>query len=503
MGTLLLKRDEAIPAARWLEAAVWSHPDHVPSYIKLGKAYFLAGLPELALAAFEEARRLDPFNVAALDNLAILRDADGTRDDAAPQGQPGDAGNDDAPGRQDAAAADGPRPDPGADLASLREMLGELPHIAVELRAGRPAVTGWTRGPQERALLERILSAHPEILDLTTDDTGDPQRMVEVDATIFVVTALERTTTGFDFLQLVQFNYDYFTSGHTNEGFGFIAPGFVGPVTGESQSGWMLSAAVDYDVTIANAVDERVAILARPHLTTLSGTPATFIAGGELVFSVSGNISGDIKPYPFGTTLTVTPTLLRTPGEDGSPRVHLTVQAGRTSVLELLAVQDLEDNFVAFDKVNVTAEAVLGFGRTLILSGLSQKERRTGDSGVPVLGSIPLIKYLFSSSRTLEVDTAVIILLTPRDPAYTGEQNRADLEEFVERRRALVAARQGTEEDWRRFTEQHPDWADMPPNRFASHFFLMANSEIYRVVSGHDIEEAELDFDPLGTEMEP
>ena len=40
------------------------------------------------------------------------------------------------------------------------------------------------------------------------------------------------------------------------------------------------------------------------------GPGRTRLAGGEIVFQVSGIERGDIKPYPFGTYLTVTPTLL-------------------------------------------------------------------------------------------------------------------------------------------------------------------------------------------------
>jgi type II secretory pathway component GspD/PulD (secretin) len=164
-------------------------------------------------------------------------------------------------------------------------------------------------------------------------------------------------------------------------------------VTSLAQQGWIFSAAVDYSVNIANAETDQVAILARPHLTTLSGTPATFLAGGELVFKVSGLNSGDIKPYKYGTTLAVTPTLLRTPGEDGSPRVHVEVEAGRTSALSLLGVQTtaLKDD-VNFDKVTVASKAVVGLGQTLILSGLNQRGSRIGRSGVPGLMYIPILK---------------------------------------------------------------------------------------------------------------
>ena len=65
-------------------------------------------------------------------------------------------------------------------------------------------------------------------------------------------------------------------------------------------------------------------------------------------------------------------------------------------------------------------------------------------------------------------------------------------------RRAFLKARQGTEEDMRRFRERYPDWDQIPPNRFASHFFLMENSELYRAASGQDLTSEDLDLELLG-----
>lgn len=346
-------------------------------------------------------------------------------------------------------------------------------------------------------MLDRILGKPVEVLDLTGDDSGDPHRMIEIDAVLFVLSGLDQQDVGFNFLKLINTNFNYFASGNKSAGTGYAAPPAVtGLVTGLSQSGWIFSAAASYSVNIANASDERVSVLARPHLTALSGTSAKFLAGGELVYKVAGNISGDIKPYPFGTTLSVTPTLLRTPAEDGTPRVHLKVEAGRLSVLALL---DADPNQpTPFSKVTVASESVLSLGQTLILSGLSQRESRTGRSGVPVLRDIPILKYLFSTRTTTTADTAVIILLTPRDPAFSGEQNRKALAEFVEKRRAFIRARQGTGEDMRRFRERYPDWDQFPPNRFASHIFLMENSEMYRVVSGQDLLSEDVNLELLG-----
>jgi type II secretory pathway component GspD/PulD (secretin) len=182
----------------------------------------------------------------------------------------------------------------------------------------------------------------------------------------------------------------------------------------------------------------------------------------------------------------VVPTLLRTPAADGGPQIHLTVQAGRTSVLELVTAASSDDS-IAFDKLEVSSEAVLRNGQTLILSGLSQRESRSVESGVPILRSIPVLKYLFSQTTTVQSDTAVVILLTPRDPAFADQRYRADLKEFVARRKAFVEARRQGDDAVKQLRAEHPDWFEVAPNRFASHFFLMRTSDLYRSVSGLDL----------------
>ena len=523
LGTMLLWRRETVPASRLLENAVFIRPDHVPSYNNLAKAYFLAGLPELAVATYGEALRRDPSNAIALKNLLLLTEAAGIHDAAAtyrrrlealrlgPAAKP-PVGTAEPmtllPSRPVEVAAAATEQSPVAAPApgiarddteanALRELLRDLPHVTVERRAGRLTVTGWTSGPKERAMLDRILGKPSAVLDLTNDDTGDPQRMIEIDAVLFIVRGLVDQNLGFNFLKQINLTFNYIATDHQTQGTGFVAPR-IWPLLAGLQSGWIFGAAADYVVNIANALNEQVAVLARPHLTALSGTSAKFLAGGELIFKVSGLNSGDIKIYPFGTTLTVTPTLLRMPAEGGTPRVHLAVEAGRTSILNILSIAEDPNQPTPFDKVTVASQAVLSVGQTLILSGLSQRESRTGRSGVPILRDIPILKYFFSTETLLQSDSAVIILLTPRDPAFWDERNRQATAEFVAKRRAFLLARQGTDEDMRRFRERYPDWDKIPPNRFGSHLFLMETSEIYRTVSGQELTSDSIDLQLLG-----
>ncbi len=493
LGTVLLWRNEPMAAARLLEEALSIRPDHVPTYNNLGKASVLAGVPELAVACYAEALRRDPSNPLALKNLALLTGAPGIPKPPAP----GYAAEMISPGV--AAPVPETKPAPSvrsaaghqvngeieAEVEALQELLGDLPHVTAEARGGRLVVTGWTSGPNERKLLDRVLATRKDILDLTGEDVGDTQRLIEVDAIIFKITGFDAQSVGHNFLRSVEVNASVSN----------VSPVLPGSSTAFD---WLFSAAISYEVNIANASNQQVAFLARPHLTTVSGTPASFIAGGDIVFQVSGLNSGDIKPYPFGTTLEVTPTLLRTLGEDGNPRVRLSVKAGRRV---FLTIQDLYgtngQGSAIFENISVTSEAVVGLNQTLILTGLNQRERRTSKSGVPGLRSIPIIKYLFSQDIITTSDLAIVILLTPRDPAFWDEKNRKLMEEFVERRRAFIQAMRGTDEDMRRFKERYPDWYKLVPNRLASHFYLLEKSEAYRKVNGMDLADESLNLDLL------
>src|SRR6266498_1924494 len=326
LGTLLLSQGQPIQAASLLESAVAIRPDHLPSYNNLAKAYYLSGLPDLAAATYKEVLSRDPANEVALRNLALIVKAAGPQPTPTPtlKPTPTPAQTPPAPAPKSPLPSTTPSPafstnvgvaeqkktDSEGEIKAIREILRETPHVTVETNGDRVVLRGWTTGPTERKLLDRIVAAETKLIDLTTEDIGDPQRMIEIDAVIFQVRGVNQQDIGFNFLQVINLNFNYFAYDNLRAGTGYSAPPAVtGVVNGLTQQGWIFGAAVNYVVNIANASYERVAVLARPHLTALNGASANFIVGGELVFKVSGLNSGDIRPYEFGTTLKVTPTL--------------------------------------------------------------------------------------------------------------------------------------------------------------------------------------------------
>ena len=384
----------------------------------------------------------------------------------------------------------------------LNLFLEDLPSVIAERRGDTVVIKGWTRDEREQNILTKILENEKDVLDLTGSDIAEGNRMVQIDVVIVVVSETVAQSIGFDFLNLVNVQYDFFATRHHRDGIGFQAPGQIGAVSRRTQWGELFNAKVDYNVTIANADKQQVQIIARPHLTTLNGQRAEFLAGGEIVFQVSGIETGDIRPYPFGIELNVTPTILRTPGPNGETQVLLDVEASRISILGRLLTGEgapgADD--VNFDKTRVKSTTLLGMDETLILSGLYQREYRVRFSGVPILRKIPVLNLLFSNKAEVDDVLSTIIFITPREPAKVDQQLQDDIQAFIQRRIAYMRAREEGPEAIEKFKEDYPDWYQPQNNRYATHFSLVNNSRMYRELRGEDLRAEKLRRNLLGVE---
>jgi len=378
-----------------------------------------------------------------------------------------------------------------AEVDRLNLLLSDVPGVTAERRGEIVVLRGHVSNDGEAAQVASVATRHPDVISLVREDIQWGDRMIDVDVIIVVVRETELRAIGFDFLQLINLQYQFFDSRHrrpTSPGLG--APGST-VVTQNHQWGRLFSASVDYNVNIANATDESVSVLARPHLSTLDGQTARFQSGGEIVFRVIGINSGDIKPFSFGIDLEVTPTLL--PSENGTERVLLDVNAERLTVLGRLFVSEGNDD-VNFDKVAVSSKAVLPLDETLVLSGLYQHETRRQNSGVPILRDIPLVRLLFSRRISVDEVNSTVIFITPRDASRIDDRNQESISDFVAYRREYLSAVAGDEEDKIAFKERHPsEWYRPKPNQYASHLFMTSNSRIYRQIRGEDLRIEPLD----------
>jgi tetratricopeptide (TPR) repeat protein len=168
---------------------------------------------------------------------------------------------------------------------------------------------------------------------------------------------------------------------------------------------------IAYALNIANATNSRSEVLAQPSLVALDRQPSTFFSGRNITLGIAAQTggSGSFADKPIGVSLSVTPTFT------ADDSMLVSVRAARAFVEQV-------DSNVSFGQSMqttrnaVTANVVLKFGQTLILSGLAEQELQQSSDGVPVLQDIPALQYLFRHKTTQNYTRSVLVLMTPRKP---------------------------------------------------------------------------------------
>lgn len=172
---------------------------------------------------------------------------------------------------------------------------------------------------------------------------------------------------------------------------------------------------IAYSLNIANAAHATNQIIARPTLVALDRQPSQFFSGSNVSIALTGQYGGNVVEKPIGVSLSITPTFV----DDDT--MLMTVKAARSFFETQVTGSGSIAQSLETTRNMVQANVVLKFGQTLILSGLNEKQNQTTGDGVPLLRDIPGLEYLFSARQTNNFSKSVMILITPRRPAY-GDQ---------------------------------------------------------------------------------
>ena len=68
----------------------------------------------------------------------------------------------------------------------------------------------------------------------------------------------------------------------------------------------------------------------------------------------------------------------------------------------------------AINITEITTQALVGNGQTLVLGGIFQSEELSGIEEVPVLGDIPLLGNLFKKQMRAKDKSEILIFRTPK-----------------------------------------------------------------------------------------
>ena len=164
-----------------------------------------------------------------------------------------------------------------------------------------------------------------------------------------------------------------------------------------------------------------VQILAEPTITTLSGQPASFLAGGEFPFPVvqgssTGATSITIQFRPFGVRLAFTPKV----NVDGSIELKVTPEVSALDYTNAVSISGY--TIPAISTKHVDTQVVLRSGQSFAISGLL--DRRTTDAlaRTPGIANVPLLGALFRSKGINLSTSELLVVVTPTlfDPVADG-----------------------------------------------------------------------------------
>jgi len=163
-------------------------------------------------------------------------------------------------------------------------------------------------------------------------------------------------------------------------------------------------------------------ILSRPKLVCLSGKEAEFLVGGEVpIVTITTNSDGTQTPNveykKYGVSLSIKP-LIRENGE-----IELVVNTDVTDIDEVRSVSIPKVvEAPAFTTRNAKTELYLKDNETVFLAGLISKKQLITTQGMPFLGKVPILGWLFKNKNATDDQIELLISLTPHIKKLSYQQ---------------------------------------------------------------------------------
>lgn len=155
-------------------------------------------------------------------------------------------------------------------------------------------------------------------------------------------------------------------------------------------------------------------LLANPHLLCLSGEKASFLVGGEIPVPVAQSVgaggipSVSIQWKEYGIRLDFVPTVVDT------NLINLRIMPEVSSLDYTNAVSYAGYDIPALRTRKADAIVELNSEQSIVMGGLLSRESYETIKRIPILGHIPLLGFFFSHKETSNVETELLIIISPR-----------------------------------------------------------------------------------------
>lgn len=271
----------------------------------------------------------------------------------------------------------------------------------VTFAADEATNTVLVRGPADRMVdVERLIAK----LDVPSD-------MVEIEATIIDIAADEVESLGFD--------WQYKAGGGTVQ---------VSPTASNSSANAIAAQLSGFNITtlISGAGRELLArvraieakgtarIVSQPKVLGAANRTAVLSDKRTASVRVAGNQDAQLFSVEAGTTLQVTPRVIRDP-QHTLIGLDLFIEDGGFSSQQV-------DQVPVVQRTTIRTEATLLEGQSLLVGGIVVESTNTARSGVPVLANWPLIGALFRADETSANRRQRMFLITPKRVASGAPQ---------------------------------------------------------------------------------
>ena len=292
----------------------------------------------------------------------------------------------------------------GQDIDALQEDLTQaLPgeRIAARNMAGGILLTG-TASTAAVAARAAAIAEHyaPKEVSSSLIITADQQVMVEV-------RMIEANRTS---LQDIGFNL---SASNPSGSFSASAGSANGLESGLTPQGVISGTTKIGDVSITaklSALEQKgiVRTLARPNLVAMSGSEASFLAGGEFPYPVPNGLgSVTVEFRQFGVKLNVTPVVQ----DNGEIRLKVEPEVSQLDPAHSVTISGFNLPALTISKAATVVE--LRDGQSFAIAGLYQRSYNTAVDSVPGLGNLPVLGALFRSSNWQHDQTELVIIVTP------------------------------------------------------------------------------------------
>jgi pilus assembly protein CpaC len=292
----------------------------------------------------------------------------------------------------------------------VAEFLRTVPHARISVVGDKVIVEGDDLSDADRDKVAEMAKRYPQIVNFTSPIGWEKMVMMDVKIVEFPRTELRELGLKWNAVGGAAIGSIWSPGGRGATGGRDITIGGGDqnppPITGAPPSNLTILSAINLGLNAQlNALQQKgtASILAEPQLSTRSGFKASFLAGGEIPYSVASVNGVTIQFKPYGIKLDIEPRV----GHSGVIRAII------ESEVSSIDASITTTGGPALLTRRTRTEFNVRAGETIVLSGLLQRSTSTDIDKVPLLGDLPLLGALFRSRRFQNKETELVVFVTP------------------------------------------------------------------------------------------